>query len=46
MEGLDAVSLEDLGRLAEKTIRGDLFSLVALGPVTEGQFPTPWISWS
>jgi len=46
MEGLDAVTLEDLVSLAEKTIRGDLFSLVALGPVTEGQFPSPWISWS
>jgi len=46
MEGLDAVTLEDLVRLAEETIRGDLFSLVALGPVTEGEFPSPWISWS
>jgi predicted Zn-dependent peptidase len=46
MEGLDAVTLEDLVSLAEETIRGDLFSLVALGPVTEGQFPSPWISWS
>ena len=46
MEGLDAVTLEDLVSLAEETIRGDLFSLVALGPVTEGEFPSPWISWS
>jgi predicted Zn-dependent peptidase len=46
MEGLDAVTLEDLVSLAEETIRGDLFSLVALGPVTEGEFPSPWISWT
>ncbi len=46
MEGLDAVTLEDLGSLAEETIRGDLFSLVALGPVTEGEYPSPWITWS
>jgi len=46
MEGLDAATLEDLVKLAEETIRGDLFSLVALGPVTEGEFPSPWISWS
>jgi predicted Zn-dependent peptidase len=46
MEGLDAVTLEDLVNLAVETVRGDLFSLVALGPVTEGQIPSPWISWS
>ncbi len=46
MEGLEAVTLEDLVSLAEETIRGDLFSLVALGPVTEGEFPSPWISWA
>jgi predicted Zn-dependent peptidase len=46
MEGLDAVALEDLVNLAEETVRGDLFSLVALGPVSEGQIPSPWISWS
>jgi predicted Zn-dependent peptidase len=46
MEGLDAVTLKDLVSLAEETIRGDLFSLVALGPVTKGEFPSPWISWS
>ncbi len=46
MEGLDAVALEDLVNLAEETIQGDLFSLVALGPVSEGEIPFPWISWS
>jgi predicted Zn-dependent peptidase len=46
MSGLDAVTREDLAELADTIIRGDRFSLVALGPVSEGEFPSPWISWA
>jgi predicted Zn-dependent peptidase len=46
MAGLDAVTLDDLADLGDTIIRGDRFSLVALGPVTEGDFPSPWISWA
>ena len=46
LEALQRVRLEDLVRLAEESLRPELFSLVALGPIQAVDLPAPWQSWS